>query len=392
MDSEFKLGFWNYLQVGVLPTNIVDKWVDIGCNLFMSFRFQEGISKKEDMIALLDKAHSVGKKVIINDSRNEYLRLKTMSREEFRKGVQESIKDFGSHPATYGFYGGDEPFKDQEENFSYTMSLLKELSPNLHHYGNLLPYWSGLLWEEGEKDREDSYYLNKIEKIVKDGNLDILAFDQYTQCYDETADQKDGIKKYFLGMANFLKVSRKYNIPLYVSLLAIEHFNYREPSEHDIRWQIHTCATMGAKGVIWFYFHTDNNDVDFFNPPFLGEKALITPMYGKIQRQQYLFNERYKKTFDNIEVERFYFLNDDIGKEYRFDASKEELIERLDVKYKDRLALVSIAHYLDNPNKKIAIVMNCDQKFTNAFSLYPVNKEAKHFDLSAGNLKIFELS
>ena len=126
MDNEFKLGFWNYLQIGIISPDIVDKWVDMGCNLFMSFRFQEGISKKEDMIALLDKAHSVGKKVIINDSRNEYLRLKTMTREEFRKGVEESIRDFGSHPATYGFYGGDEPFKDIYDFFGRVKGLSKK--------------------------------------------------------------------------------------------------------------------------------------------------------------------------------------------------------------------------------------------------------------------------
>ena len=32
-----------------------------------------------------------------------------------------------------------------------------------------------------------------LERIIEEGKLDILAFDQYTQCYDEGRDQKRGI-------------------------------------------------------------------------------------------------------------------------------------------------------------------------------------------------------
>ena len=136
MDNKIKFGFWNYLPLGTLDKDIVHKWVDINCNLFMSFRFIENESKKEDMIAFLDEAHKVGVKVIINDERTEYLRLNKMSKEEFVKGVKEAVNDFGNHPATFGFYGGDEPFSDQEDNFCFTMALLKELLPNHLHYGN----------------------------------------------------------------------------------------------------------------------------------------------------------------------------------------------------------------------------------------------------------------
>ena len=69
MDNEFKFSFWNYLPVGIIKEDIEDKWVDMGCNLFMSFKYLEGKSKKEDMIHLLGKAQSLGKKVIINDER-----------------------------------------------------------------------------------------------------------------------------------------------------------------------------------------------------------------------------------------------------------------------------------------------------------------------------------
>lgn len=390
MDNEFKFGFWNYLPVGTLDKDIVHKWVDMNCNLFMSFRFLENESKKEDMISLLDEANKVGIKVIINDERTEYLRLNKMSKEEFAKGVKQAVDDFGWHPAVFGFYGGDEPFSDQEENFTFTMSLLKELMPNHMHYGNLLPYWSGLLAEPQENNREDSFYYEKINRLIKDGKLDILAFDQYTQCYNETKDQKAGIRSFLIAMHHFSTIAKNNAIPLYVSLLSIGHYAYREPTEFDIRWQINAAAMMGAKGVIWFYFHQHSKDFGYFNPPFLGERAYITPMYGRIQRQQYCFNERFKDIFDNVEIDNHYFLGEDFG-ELNYSADKE-IVNRFDVLHKDSLTIVTYAHYRDNPKHRVVLVMNANQKLSNVYSIYFTNGTERHFDLMSGEIRVFDIN
>lgn len=382
--------FWNYLPCGTLDKSIVHKWKDMNCNLFMSFRYLENKSNKQDMIDLLDEAQKVGVKVIINDERCEYLRLNKMTKEEFVKGVKESIKDFGSHPATFGFYGGDEPFSDQEENFAFTMKLLKELSPKQMHYGNLLPYWSHLLAEPDENYREDEFYYNKINKIIKEGSLDILAFDQYTQLYNESKDQKEGINLFLNGMYHFSKLAKENNIPLYVSLLSVGHYSYREPTELDIRWQINASAILGAKGIVWFYFHQTAKDYGYFNPPFLGEKAYITPIYGMIQRQQYIFQERYEEFFNKTEIDEIYHRgNVEIGQEYIPDKKK---VERFDVKYKELQTLVTKAHYIDNPDKEILFIFNAEQKLSNVYSIYFADGSACHFDLMPGEIKFFDLN
>lgn len=388
MDNEIKFSFWNYLPLGTLDTSIVQKWVDINCNLFMSFRYIEGESKKEDMIALLDEAQKFGVKVIINDERNEYLRLNKMSKEDFIKGVKASIDDFGSHPATFGFYGGDEPFSDQEDNFCFTMKLLKELCPDKTHYGNLLPYWSGLLAEPQERDRGDDFYYKKINRLIREGKLDILAFDQYTQCYDDADRQQNGIRLFINGMHHFSTIARNNNIPLYVSLLSIGHFSYREPTETDIKWQINVALAMGAKGIVWFYFHQTAKDYGYLNPPFLGERAYITPMYGKIQRQQYIFNERYKKIFDNIDIDCYGFLGEDYGElNYKPD---QKMVKRFDIKNKNSLTMVSYGHYRDNPKHKVIFVVNANQFHGNVFSIYFTDGREYHFELNAAEMKMFD--
>lgn len=381
--------FWNYLPCGILDKSIVHKWKDMNCNLFMSFRFLENKSNKQDMIDLLDEAHKVSIQVIINDERTEYLRLNKMSKEEFVKGVKDAINDFGNHPATFGFYGGDEPFSDQEENFAFTMKLLKELLPNKKHYGNLLPYWSGLLAEPNENNREDEFYYQKINRIIKEGYLDILAFDQYTQLYNESKNQEEGIELFLKGMYHFSSIAKDNHIPLYVSLLSVGHYSYREPTELDIRWQINAAAILNAKAVVWFYFHQTAKDYGFFNPPFLGEKAYITPLYGMIQRQQYIFNERFGEIFDKVEIDEICHRgNVDVGDIYKPDTSK---VERLDIKDKELPNIIAKAHYIDNPNKKVLFIFNASQKSNNVYSIYFTNGKACHFDLMSGEMKFFEL-
>lgn len=391
MDNEIKFGFWNYLPLGIIDKSIVSKWVDMNCNLFMSFRFMPGESKKEDMIALLDEAHKYGKQVLINDARTEYLRLKEMSKEEYIMNVKQAVEDFGHHPATYGFYCGDEPFSDQEDNFCFAMSLIKELLPEKIHYGNLLPYWSGLLAEPQENNREDSFYYEKIDRLIKNGKLDILAFDQYTQLYDESRDQKDGIHRFINATYHMYQIAKNHHIPLYSSLLALGHFCYREPNEYDFRWQINVSLAMGVKGIVWFYFHQTAKDYGFFNPPFLGEKAYITPLYGMIQRQQYVFNERYKDVFDNVDVDEIFFRGDDYFLDREYTPDKEK-VDRLDIRLNNILTIVSLAHYRNDPNHKIIIITNADQKISNVYSIYFTNGIANHFDLTPGELKIFDLS
>ena len=388
MDNEIKFGFWNYLPVGTIDKSIVYKWKDMNCNLFMSFRFLKNQSSKEEMIALLDEAQKVGVKVIINDERVEYLRLNEMSHEEYTEQVMEAVNDFGHHPATFGFYFGDEPFSDQEDNFAFAASLLKKLLPNKTHYGNLLPYWSGLLAEPSENNQEDDFYYDKINKLVYKGDLDILAFDQYTQCYDESKDQDYGVWLFINGLYHFSRLARENDIPLYVSLLAIGHYSYREPTETDIAWQINVATAMGAKGIIWFYFHQHSKDYAYMNPPFLGERAYITPMYGKIQRQQYLFNERYKEVFDNIDIDEVYFQGKDFG-ELNY-APDKVIVDRFDQRTKDSLTIVSFGHYRDDISHRVVIIVNGNQKAGNAYSIYFSNGDTYHFDMMPGGMRIFD--
>ena len=63
---DFKIGFWNYVETGILdPKKAVKDWKELGMTLPMSFAYDPKKHKKEDMIALLDECQKEGMKVIV---------------------------------------------------------------------------------------------------------------------------------------------------------------------------------------------------------------------------------------------------------------------------------------------------------------------------------------
>ena len=73
---DFKIGFWNYVETGILdPKKAVKDWKELGMTLPMSFAYDPKKHKKEDMIALLDECHKEGMKVIVCDIRASYRTL-----------------------------------------------------------------------------------------------------------------------------------------------------------------------------------------------------------------------------------------------------------------------------------------------------------------------------
>ena len=50
---DFKIGFWNYVETGVLdPKKAVQDWKELGMTLPMSFSYNPEKHKKEDMMIM----------------------------------------------------------------------------------------------------------------------------------------------------------------------------------------------------------------------------------------------------------------------------------------------------------------------------------------------------
>ena len=142
------IGFWNYVDCGVLGKEAVADWKELGISLAMSFEYDSTKNTKEQMLEVLDECARLGIQVVVCDTRAHWKTYLSRGEAEFTRLLKEAIADFGGHKAVFGFHVGDEPDKTMWEAAIRCCVLQKQLAPHLHPFVNFFPYWKGPGFEE----------------------------------------------------------------------------------------------------------------------------------------------------------------------------------------------------------------------------------------------------
>ena len=90
MKDKFRIGFWNYVDTGVLEEEAAaDDWKALGMNMPMSFEFDPEKHDKKRMIAQLDACEQRGMKLIVCDARTRFSAYERNGEAAFTAGVKE---------------------------------------------------------------------------------------------------------------------------------------------------------------------------------------------------------------------------------------------------------------------------------------------------------------
>lgn len=384
MNKDIKFSFWNYAPFGILTNQeAVKDWVEVNSNLPMSFVYDYKLNKKEEMLSLLDECEKNNLKLIISDTRTLFSNLRTLSKDEFRSLVKAAYDDFGHHQAAFGFFIGDEPSPQESDLFITAMKIVMEEMPGLTPFGNLLPYFCITDCENKDYD----YYENLLDKILKESKAPLIGYDHYAQCFDDLSDQKRGLESYFIGLDEYRKICNRYNVPFYMSLLSVGHWQYRVPTEDDIRWQLSTAFAHGARGVVWFYFYQNDDDLSYRMSPFTNFGLKKTPMFDIVAREQYLFRQKHEALLNKMELVDVYHLNDEYHGSKTF--KEDEYIEKIVL---DRKMPVIISYFQEfNSDKKWVAFVNGSQKYANLFRVTFKGGHKETFWLAPGEMRLLDL-
>lgn len=277
MNKKLYMSFWNYDDFdGYDIPGIVKEWKDTEFNLGMTFLYYPNTGKKAAMLQLLDECHKNGIQAIICDSRTHFHNLQAKGEEQFRQDLQQSIEDFGHHPAAFAFYVGDEPTISNWEYAKQSVRIIEEVSP-IPAFVNFLPHWTGDDYK-GVMGCDCDEYEQKIDSFIKESGLQIVAYDCYA-CMN-VHHQKAEMDMYFKNLALFTRVARENHVPCWCSSLCMAHWDYRIPTLADMRWQVNTALAYGVTGIQWFAVFDkkrDPNDVEIItlNAPYnrYGERT-----------------------------------------------------------------------------------------------------------------------
>ncbi len=143
--TSYPIGFWSYTSLAEHGAHMdeaaVEEWADAGFTVPQSPDFDPADpAQKTHILRLLDWSQKRGMKLILCDPRGYSKSENGRVAAGYAAGIRAAVRDFGSHPALFGFHVGDEPDKSAKDAFAESYRIQKEIAPQLHPFANLLPY------------------------------------------------------------------------------------------------------------------------------------------------------------------------------------------------------------------------------------------------------------
>ena len=299
--DRFPVGFWNYTDLTDHGSHMteaeVQSWADAGFTLTMSPSFDpakpEQMQQMHNLLAWADQRHI---KLILCDPRTyapvpDEPGAKADVPPDQEKKIAAAVADFRGDSAVFGIEIGDEPSPANLDAFDTCARLAKAAAPEWHPFINHLPYYAPGM-EKATKYPRWSDVMDLLTKAAKEGDLDLLCYDCYTQMLEDPL----GVEIYYGNLRLFREASRRTGLPFWNTLLSVPHFTYRAPSYDDLRWQFNTSLASGAQGILWFFYYMREPHGNYRLAP-IDENWDRTETWYHLRRLHQDFRRRYGDLF-----------------------------------------------------------------------------------------------
>ncbi len=191
----------------------------------------------------LDAVHAAGLKAIVADPRLSDYDWLQVAPEQARANVAAVIAEVGDHPAVFGYYLKDEPCADQFAGLAVVADEVRRLAPGKWPYINLLPDYANA------RQLGAATYEEHLAQFVATCRPPILSYDNYS-----LMERQDVRTPYWTNLESMRNASTRHNIPFWNIVLSVAHFQYRELSAADARFQAYTTLAYGGRGLSYFTY------------------------------------------------------------------------------------------------------------------------------------------
>lgn len=191
----------------------------------------------------LDMCHSVGLMAIVSDARCSGYDWAHVDDRIARSNILSLVAQVGKHPALYGFYLRDEPSPSFFTGLSHVAALIHEAAPGKWPYINLFPNYAD------NNQLEGLSYPEYVQLFISTCRPTFISYDHYALMDDGSL--RNG---FWQNLEEIHAASRSSGIPFCSILLSVGHFNYREPTAADLRFEVYTALAYGARGIAYFTY------------------------------------------------------------------------------------------------------------------------------------------
>jgi hypothetical protein len=218
----------------------------------------------------LDACRDAGLKAIVADPRTTNYDWMKVDPAVARANVEALTKEVKDHPAVYGYLLRDEPSAAMFPGLATVAAAVKEFHPGAWPYINLFPNYA----DANQLGAPD--YDAHIRAFVETCKPTTLSYDHYALF--EGGGLRDG---YFANLESMRKAGLDFKLPFWNIVLTSAHFNYRESTDADIRFQVYTSLAYGARGIAYFTYFTPS--IGNFRLGPIDQFGHETPTWGKLR-------------------------------------------------------------------------------------------------------------
>jgi hypothetical protein len=221
-------------------------------------------------VAALDMCNAAGLKAIVSDTRCGGYDWTHVDERVARSNITSLVAQVGKHPAVYGYYLRDEPPPAYLPGLGRVSALIRELSPDKWPYINLFPNYAD------NNQLEGLTYPQYLQQFVATCRPTFISYDHYALMDDGSL--RNG---FWQNLEEVSAASRASRLPFCSILLSVGHFNYREPSQADLQFEVYSALSYGARAIAYFtYFAPPTGNyrgapIDQFGNP--------TPAWARMQ-------------------------------------------------------------------------------------------------------------
>lgn len=220
----------------------------------------------------LDAVAAAGLRCIVSDpSTHVDDAAARLDEAEIAKRVTAVADRTRKHPAVFGYYLRDEPSAVVYSGLGRWAEAFRKAAPQATPYINLFPNYASPA-QMGVPTYEE--YVESFISIVKPSYVS----------YDHYALMDDGSVRhgYFQNLEIVRAAALRHKLPFWNIVLSNSHFNYAEPTEAGLRFQVYTTLAYGGRGISYFtYFAPDVGNYRLAPIDQFGHK---TPTWDMLRR------------------------------------------------------------------------------------------------------------
>ena len=191
----------------------------------------------------LDACREAGLAAIVSDPRVSRYDWRNLDDTVVRQNVASLVTEIGAHPSVYGYYLVDEPGSALFPGLARVAAVVRELASGKWPYINLFPNYAS------PAQLGAASYEEYLDQFVATCHPPVLSYDHYALMEDGSL--RDG---YWRNLEQMRAAALKARVPFWNIVLTVAHFNYREATGADLRFQVYSTLAYGGRGIAYFTY------------------------------------------------------------------------------------------------------------------------------------------